>query len=385
MISVSIDGEDWIVDGQVTHRGRSFRDCRIEGLLLNSRMANGIFDDANPLTRDLWSYPDTGQWDPERNTDELIAMLPTYRSFGLDAICVNLQGASPVGYYVSDEAGVSELVRHVRQRHSRADVESIWVGVDGVTSQPWASGAFTPEGAMRAGFLARAQRLIRAAADSGLVVVLGLFYFGQDERLRDEQAVRRAVTGACEWILEHGLTNVVVEINNECDVPRYEHPILTPRRVHELIELARSVSDGTRRPLVGTSFARYELPSEAVVAASDFILLHGNGIDDPRDIAARVDDARAVASYRGQPVLYNEDDHFDFERPENHFLAALSRHCGWGYFDPGPGAGGTAAYGDYEVGYQNPPINWALSTSRKRSFFELLGEVTGERVADASQ
>ena len=378
MLSVAIQGESWLVDGAVIHPGREYRGHRVEGLLLNSRMANGVFDDANPLTRDLWRYPDTDAWDAERNTDELVAMLPTYRAHGLDAICVNLQGASPVGYYLSSEEGVAELVERVHRHHPGADVAAIWSGLEhGVRSQPWDSGAFEPDGALRPAYLSRAERLIRAAGDTGLVVVLGLFYFGQDERLRDEEAVCRAATGACEWLLERGLTNVLVEINNECDVPRYEHPILTPPRVHELIELARSVTDGDRRLLVGTSFTHRELPSEAVVEASDYVALHGNHIDDPRALAERVDAARAIATYRGQPVFFNEDDHFDFDQPQNNFLAALSRRAGWGYFDPGPGAGGTAAWGDYEVGYQNPPVSWALSTPRKRAFFSLLAEIAG--------
>jgi len=379
MFSVEIEGEDWIVDGEVTHPGRSFRDHRIEGLLLNSRMANGVFDDCNALTRDLWRYPDSAAWDPERNTDELIAMLPAYRAHGLDAICVNLQGASPVGYYLSSDEGVTELVRRVRRHHPHADVDAIWAGVEGLVSQPWCSGAFDADGTLQPAYLARAERLLRAASAAGLVVVLGLFYFGQDERLRDEEAVRRAVVGACEWLLDRALDNVAVEINNECDVPRYEHPILTPPRVHELIELASSVVDGERRVLVGTSFTLDELPSEAVVAASDFILLHGNSVDEPAAIAAMVDGARAISSYRGQPILFNEDDHFGFEQPQNNFVAALSRHAGWGYFDPGSGAGGVAAYGNYDVGYQNPPINWGINTPRKRAFFELLAEVTGQR------
>ncbi len=377
MLSVEIDGGSWLVDGAVTHPGRTFRGHDVEGLLLNSRMANGIFDDANALTRDLWRYPDTDAWDAERNTDELASMLPTYRAHGLDAICVNLQGASPVGYYVSSDAGVAELVARVRRHHPDAEVEAIWANLEGVRSQPWDSGAFDPDGALRPAYLARAERLIRAASDAGLAVLLGLFYFGQDERLRDEAAVRRAVTGACEWILERDLANVVVEINNECDVPRYEHAIHTPPRVHELIELARSVSVGGRRLHVGTSFTHRELPSEAVVDASDYVALHGNHIDDPRELAARVDAARAIATYRGQPVLFNEDDHFDFDQPENNFLAAISRRAGWGYFDPGPGAGGTAAWGDYSVGYQNPPVSWELSTPRKRAFFSFLAEVAG--------
>ena len=54
----------------------------------------------------------------------------------------------------------------------------------------------------------------------------GIFYFGQDERLRDEAAVCRAVEETCGWVLREGWGNVVIEINNECDVPRYEHEIL---------------------------------------------------------------------------------------------------------------------------------------------------------------
>jgi hypothetical protein len=74
--------------------------------------------------------------------------------------------------------------------------------------------------------------------------------------------------------------------------------------------------------------------------------------------------------------VVNEDDHFDFDRPANNFCSALSRGASWGYFDPGPGAGGTIAWGDYAVGFQNPPIDWRLSTSRKRAFFAFLRDVT---------
>ncbi len=51
--------------------------------------------------------------------------------------------------------------------------------------------------------------------------------------------------------------------------------------------------------------------------------------------------------------------------------------AGWGFFDPGAGAGGGAAFGDYENGYQNPPVNWGINTPRKRGFFEFLGSVAG--------
>ena len=56
---------------------------------------------------------------------------------------------------------------------------------------------------------------------------------------------------------------------------------------------------------------------------------------------------------------------------------ALSGRAGWGYFDPGQGAGGRIAFGDYVEGYQNPPINWGINTARKTAFFETLRAVTG--------
>lgn len=64
-----------------------------------------------------------------------------------------------------------------------------------------------------------------------MVVIVGYFSQGQDERLQDEPAVLRAVDAATEFLLDGGWTTVLVEINNECDT-HYEHAILQPHRVH---------------------------------------------------------------------------------------------------------------------------------------------------------
>ncbi len=378
MTRVSIEGENWLIDGVPTHRGREYRGTSIEGLLMNSRMANGLFDDENPNTRHLWSYPDTNVWDADRNTDELIQMLPVYRSHGLDAICVNLQGASPLGYYRSDEESFKDLMQRVHARQPGAHRNQIWADLPDVTSQPWNSGALNPDGSMKSDFLSRAERLLKAVDEAGLVAVLGIFYFGQDERVGDEQGVKTAVRNVCEWVLATGLENVVIEVNNECDIPRYEHEILQPPRVHELIELAKLVQSDAKRLLVGTSFTRRMTPPDPVISASDFILLHGNGITDPPEIGEKVRAVRESNAYRGQPIAFNEDDHFDFDKPVNNFTVALANRAGWGFFGPGPGAGGRPAYGDYSAGYQNPPINWGLNDDRKKGFFRMLSEVTGQ-------
>jgi len=257
-------------------------------------------------------------------------------------VTVNLQGGSPEGYS---------------------------------QGQPWDSGAFMPDGRLRPAFMERLRRVLDRADTLGMVVIVGLFYFGQDERLRDEAAVRQGVDAASRWLLAGGWQNVLVEINNECDVPRYEHAILGPLRVHELIAAARAIEVDGRRLLVGTSFKGRSVPTDAVVAVSDFVLLHGNGVVKSPFIGEMVARTRALPSYRPLPIVFNEDDHFDFAQPENNFTTAIAHRASWGYFDPG--AGGAGARSHYHDGYQLVPVNWAINTERKRDFFQLVAEIAG--------
>jgi hypothetical protein len=342
--TVGIEGERFLLNGRPTYADRVFEGHRVEGLLFNARLVQGIFDDANPATRDRWAYPDNGRWDPERNTDEFVAAMPDWRAHGLLAFTLCLQGGSPEGY-------------------SRA--------------QPWDNSAFAPDGSLKPAYLGRLARILDRADELGMVVILSLFYFGQDERLHDEAAVVRGVDEAARWLLTRGVTNVVLEIANECDVPRYEHAILRPDRVHELIERARGIEVGGRRLLAGTSYGGGSLPGDRVVAVSDLVLLHGNQVDDPLAIGDMVARTRALPSYRPMPIVFNEDDHFSFDRPSSNLRAALEAYASWGFFDPGAAAGGSSARGDYVEGYQLVPVNWRINTPRKRAFFDTIRRITG--------
>ncbi len=352
MTQVTIVGEDFLIDGRPTYAGRHWRGQRVEGLLLNSRMVQATFDDLNPATRDRWRYPDTNKWDPERNLQEFLAMLPIYRQYGLLGITVNLQGGSPEGY-------------------SKA--------------QPWDNSAYTAEGDLRAEFMERLRQILDLADQLGMVVIVGCFYFGQDERLADEAAVQRAVAETVRWLLAGGWENLLLEINNECDVPHYEHEILQPARVHELILVAKEITADSRRLLVGTSFRGRSVPTDAVVAASDFLLLHGNGVTDPAFIAEMIAQTRALPSYRPMPIVFNEDDHFAFDQEENNFAVAVVNHASWGYFDPGEGVGGAGAHSDYVEGYQLVPVNWGINTPRKQQFFQMVAEIAGVEVPPRPQ
>jgi hypothetical protein len=336
--TVGIEGERFLINGRPTYEGRTWRGMKVEGLLLNSRMVQGIFDDINPDTRGMWAYPDTKQWDAERNTREFVAAMPAWRKHGLLGFTINFQGGSPQGYS---------------------------------QNQPWHNSAFRADGSLRPDYLARMERILDRADELGMVLIVGFFYFGQDERLENDAAVRRAVRDATTWLLRKEYRNVLVEIANECDNRAYQQPLIQAPRVHELIELAKSIAIDGRRLPVSVSYNGGTIPKPNVVSAADFLLLHGNGVKTPDRIAAMVRETRQVAGYRPMPILFNEDDHFDFDRPSNNFVSALSEYASWGYFD-------YRMKGEaFDDGYQSVPVNWGISSSRKKGFFGLLADITG--------
>jgi len=344
--AVSVHGGLFMINNKPTYQGRQFKGMRIEGLLMNSRMVQGIFDDLNSETRSRWAYPDTKKWDPDRNTREFVAAMPLWRSFGLLAFTINLQGGSPEGY-------------------SRV--------------QPWHNSAFRADGSLRPDYMGRLESILDRADELGMVSIVGLFYAGQDQRLEDDEAVKAGVRNAIEWLGGKGYRNILIEVANECDNRGFDRDIIKAPRIHELIVMAKSIRSGGgrylagasfdgnlgQRYLVGASFNGNRIPTANVVQASDFLLLHGNGVTDPNRITEMVEQTRKVEGYRTMPILFNEDDHFDFDKPVNNMMKAVGAYASWGYFDP------------YADGYQTVPVNWGINTERKRAFFNLVKEVTG--------
>jgi hypothetical protein len=329
---VAIDGDRFLLNGKPTYAGRTWKGKKIEGLLMNSRMIQGIFDDRNSLTVDRWKYPDTGRWDAGRNTRGFIAAMPEWRRHGLLSFTIGMQGGSPEGYS---------------------------------KSQPWETGAFRPDGSIYPEYRERLGLILDRANELGMAPMVSVFYFGQDERLTSDKAVRKALMETVEFILSRDYRNVLLEVANECDNRAYQQASLKPELIPLLIRDAQKVTKRGRRLLVGTSFNGGRIPAEAVVAASDFVVLHGNGVKDPAVIRQMVQRVRQQPSYRPKPILFNEDDHFDFDKEDNNFKAAIDEYASWGYFDPD--------------GYQSPPVNWGLNTERKRAFFRMVSEVTGEK------
>ena len=141
--------------------------------------------------------------------------------------------------------------------------------------------------------------------------------------------------------------------------------------IQGLLRVKNSTRDG-RRLLVSTSYGGGTIPKENVVRASDFLLIHGNGVSDSKKISEMLRLTRLVPGYHAMPILFNEDDHFDFDKTLNNFTAAVAEHASWGFFDYRMKNEG------FDEGYQSVPVNWKISSERKRGFFKLLREITGQ-------
>lgn len=329
---VGIRGDKFLINGDVTFEGREWNGYEVEGLLPNSRMVQGVFDDLNPETAVRWKYPDSNEWDPDRNTNEFVAAMSEWRKYGMLAFTVNFQGGSPMGY----------------------------------GNKNWKNPGFEADGTLIPAYAERMERIVKKADQLGMVVILGIFYFGQDQFLDGEAAVKNAVDNVVVWIQENEFTNILIEVGNESNNRGYDLDILKEDRVHELI---LQIKEKAPDLPVSTSFNGNTIPPDKVVEVSDFVLIHGNGVNDPARITEMVEEVRALPSYRPMPIVFNEDDHYDFDKKENNFAAASKAYASWGYFD-------FRRDGEnFNEGYQSVPVNWQISSERKQSFFDKVEEI----------
>jgi N-acetylneuraminic acid mutarotase len=326
---VTIDGARFLIGGDVTSPGTPS-----EGLLLNSRMVHAIFDDENPDTAALWAYPDTGVWDPDRNTDEFVAALPAYAAMGLHAVTVGLQGGRPVP-----------------NDHPLAD------------AQPWIVTAFNPDGSLKPAWMARLARVLAAADANGMAVILNLFYNAQEHHLTDENAVRAAIDNTVDWLLANDHTNVLVEVGNETSgASKWVHPILRTGKIGQLIARVQSRSAGSLA--ASTSFAGGVIPPDGIISQADFLLVHGNG-KSAAGIASMVSEIKTRPAYQAdpKPIVFNEDS-----TTVANLDAAVAAGASWGYFDKG--------LNNYADGFQSPPIDWTINTAAKTAFFDRVAQHT---------
>ena len=347
---ISIEGTQFFINGTPTYAGVSYHDKPVEGLLFNSRMVQAIFDDDNPKTAVQWRYPDTGQWDPDRNTDEFCAALPEYRRHGLLAVTVGLQGGGSIY--------VPEVYDH------------------------YINSAFAPDGSLKSGYFDRLCRVLTAADAVGMVVIVNYFYWKQLGKMDGDAAIRRATEEATKWLLNTGYRNILVDVMNEFKVG---DGLVESQNIHQLIEIVQQTTLEGRRLLASSSVhPENMLPDGRWQDVQDFYVPHGNSCwaDELRQQLRRI---KASEAYRNnpRPLLMNEDSvHLDS------LDAAFEEYASWGYYSQGYGCGGwkhgrfdwpahdrETRYEDLS-GYQTVPVNWDINTPRKREFFDRVKAIT---------
>lgn len=244
---ISLRENRWYLNETVTYPG-----APAEGLLMNVRMVNAVFEDANHPELDLAEI-----------TRRFVAQIPDYVAHGVRAFTLCLQGGFP--------------------------------GYEGAINS-----AFRSDGSLSAEYLERVQWVIEAADRAGAAIILSCYYQRQDQALKDWDAVRAGIQNVVQWVVQQGFTNVVLETTNEFTHEGFTHVrLMDPVGQVELIQLARQYAPGL---LVSASCCGDALVPDPVGQAADFVLFHLNRIPLV-DIPLRI----AALKRFGRALLCNED------------------------------------------------------------------------------
>ncbi|MCC7145131.1 MAG: hypothetical protein IT443_01655 [Phycisphaeraceae bacterium] len=314
---VTIDGRDWLLNGQRTYPGSPAL-----GLLMNVRMVNCVFEDRGPGAGKMAtlacggdargsskpSLPGAGLYRPaEPGAEPCARLLPGAgeHEAPLTDVRGSLRGVLP-GAGFEPEGNTRAFVAGIPQyvaagvRAFTVSLQGGWPGYEGAENS-----AFAADGTLRESYLRRVRAVIDACDAHGAVVILSCFYQRQAAALQGRKAITAAVENTARWIGAQGLSNVVLEVANE-----YAHGgyrawrdgdwLVTAGAQVELIERARAAGRGL---LVSTSGMGDGRMDQAIAGASDFVLIHLNNTA-LADYAARIAAARAT----GKPVVCNEDD-----------------------------------------------------------------------------
>jgi len=266
----------------------------------------------------LFPYPDTGVWDPLRNTREFVQNMPVLQSRGLNAFTVGMQGGMPRNYSFANTGYVNT--------------------------------AFNSDGSLKADYMTRLKMILDKSNQLGMIVIVSFFYTTQVGSVQNKTA---AVLNAAGWLHANQYKNVIVEIANECGAEG-KCGLSGSTSAVNLISLVKR----TFNIPVGNSLLPGDPIVAAWVAASDVILLHGNGFTGASSYQQVIQTVKTSASYRNQPIVFNEAGTRLF------LTDCLSMGAGWGYYDQGTN--------NYVDGYQSIPVNWGINTALKQAFFNAI-------------
>lgn len=283
--TVSIKGDKWYINGRITNQ-----DSPAEGLLMNVRMINSVFEDRGDRLPEKFQ-----DFSPEENTAKFISKIPEYISSGVNAFTIGLQGGMP--------------------------------GYEGAINS-----AFEGDGKLRPDYMQRVERIIRETGKHSGVIILSCFYQRQHSHsaaLYSREDILNAVRNTVEWIKEKRFHNVLLEISNE-----YRHNgfllwnegkwLRTNKAQSELISYAKALHPSL---MVSTSGMGNGQMSDSLVKVVDFVTVHFNSTP-----LEKYGERIGVLKKTGKPVICNEDDKTG-EEGAMALLQSVLNGCSWGYMN----------------------------------------------------
>ena len=280
-----------------------------EGILINSRMIQGISDGF-----DKFPYKDTKKWNATRNTNEFVRNMALWKSYGLNAFTIGLQGGGPSS---------------------------------STSSQTQKNSAFNSDGSLKIDYLNRLKLVLDEASRLKMIVIVSLFYRSQVKIFQGYPQVLQGTLNVIHWLQDRNYTNIIIEPVNECQFSEFKKVGLScDQHVTDLIELAQKFKFPSGCSYKGSG----SVPSDKVVNASQVILIHGNSMKSNSEYQKQVDAVKKSKSYRGQPIVYNEAG-----TDASKLTWCVHNKVGYGYYD--------------QSGFQSPPVNWSINTSNKQQFF----------------
>lgn len=283
--SVSIIGKNWYINDKIVNKGSP-----AEGLLLNVRMVNAVFEDVG---EEINQY--TTSFDPNANTDNFILKIPEYAINGINAFTINLQGGLP--------------------------------GYEGAVNT-----AYNPDGSLRLSYLKRVKNIIENCNNNNTVVILSCFYQRQHSNklaLNSKKSIKIALSNIVTWVDEMGFKNVILEISNEYRHGGYKNWtdgdwIIKDEGQLELIELAKSKSQNL---LISTSAMGDGIYSEVLADKVDFITIHFN-TTSLNDYTNKIQ----ILQKFNKPIICNEDNKLG-DLGATAMTISVKNGCAWGYMN----------------------------------------------------
>lgn len=314
----STNGRKILINGKLTYS--EYKNCpeQYKGLLMNARFIQGVFDDKLEPSR---FHRFGKRFDAEKNTDELIKTLPMWYEKGLRAITVGFQGGGPC-FTIDNQT---------------------------IKNNPYSSDGTCIDFA----YLNRMKKIINAADEIGMLVIVSFFYGAQTRFLTDDLAVMQAVKTASNWLRDEKFTNVIIEIANEHNVDDYKvHPMLFDGKgIAELIRIAQRESGGI--PVGCSTTGSYF--SLDIGEASDIILIHGNNMSR-QQFYNHIQEAKAIRPEK--PIVCNEDSQALAE-----MQVALDQGISWGYYN--------------NMTKQEPPVYWNILEGEDTFYMARLADSFG--------